>query len=109
MHPLLDAASLIIEPGERVCLLGRNGEGKSTLLKIVSGEVVPDGGVVRFEEGSVLSVLPQSLPSDDPRTAYDVVASAFPETGAVLAEFHRLSQLADEASMDAMMKAQERI
>ncbi len=109
MHPLLDGATLMIDPGERVCLLGRNGEGKSTLLKIVSGEVVPDGGVVRLEEGSVLSVLPQSLPSDDPRTAYDVVASAFPETGAVLAEFHRLSQMADEASMDAMMKAQERI
>ncbi|PSF09486.1 ribosomal protection-like ABC-F family protein [Marinobacter halophilus] len=109
MHPLLDGATLMIDPGERVCLLGRNGEGKSTLLKIVSGEVTPDGGVVRLEEGSVLSVLPQSLPSDDPRTAYDVVASAFPETGAVLAEFHRLSQQADEASMDAMMKAQERI
>lgn len=109
MHPLLDGATLMIDPGERVCLLGRNGEGKSTLLKIVSGEVVPDGGVVRLEEGSVLSVLPQSLPSNDPRTAYDVVASAFPETGAVLAEFHRLSQQADEASMDAMMKAQERI
>ncbi|MFO8140338.1 MAG: ATP-binding cassette domain-containing protein, partial [Marinobacter sp.] len=109
MHPLLDGATLMVDPGERVCLLGRNGEGKSTLLKIVSGEVIPDGGVVRLEEGSVLSVLPQSLPADDPRTAYDVVASAFPETGAVLAEFHRLSQRADEASMDAMMKAQERI
>ena len=109
MHPLLDEASLTIEPGERVCLLGRNGEGKSTLLKIVSGEVVPDGGVVRFDEGSVLSVLPQNLPSGDTRTAYDVVASAFPETGELLAEFHRLSQQADESSLDRMMKVQERL
>lgn len=109
MHPLLDEASLTIEPGERVCLLGRNGEGKSTLLKIVSGDVTPDGGIVRLEEGSVLAVLPQNLPSGDTRTAYDVVASAFPETGELLAEFHRLSQQADEASLDRMMKVQERL
>lgn len=109
MHPLLDEASLTIEPGERVCLLGRNGEGKSTLLKIVSGDVTPDGGIVRPEEGSVLAVLPQNLPSGDTRTAYDVVASAFPETGELLAEFHRLSRQADEASLDRMMKVQERL
>lgn len=109
MHPLLDDAGLMVEPGERVCLLGRNGEGKSTLLKIVSGDVTPDGGVVRLEEGSVLSVLPQNLPSDDTRTAYDVVASAFPETGDLLAEFHRLSQQADEAGLERLMKVQERL
>ncbi|MBY6032106.1 ATP-binding cassette domain-containing protein [Marinobacter daepoensis] len=109
MHPLLDDAGLMVEPGERVCLLGRNGEGKSTLLKIVSGEVTPDGGIVRLEEGSVLSVLPQSLPSDDTRTAYDVVASAFPETGDLLAEFHRLSLQADESGLERLMKVQERL
>jgi len=109
MHPLLNEASLVIDPGERVCLLGRNGEGKSTLLKIVSGEVTPDGGVVRLEEGSVLAVLPQTLPSDDTRTAYDVVSSAFPETGELLIKFHHLSQQADEASLDEMMKVQERL
>ena len=64
MHPLLDQASLVIDAGERVCLLGRNGEGKSTLLKIVSGEVTPDGGVVRLDDGAVLAVLPQNLPSE---------------------------------------------
>ncbi|MBU2873904.1 ATP-binding cassette domain-containing protein [Marinobacter salexigens] len=109
MHPLLDQASLTIEAGERVCLLGRNGEGKSTLLKIVSGEVIPDGGKVRLDDGAVLAVLPQNLPSDDTRTAYEVVAGAFPETGQLLAEFHTLAQQADEASLDRMMKVQERI
>ncbi|MBZ2170040.1 ATP-binding cassette domain-containing protein [Marinobacter sp. F4216] len=109
MHPLLDQASLTVEQGERVCLLGRNGEGKSTLLKVVGGEVVPDGGVVRLEDGAVLSVLPQNLPSDDTRSAYDVVAGAFPETGDLLAEFHGLSQKADEASLDRLMRVQERL
>ena len=109
MHPLLDQASLIIDAGERVCLLGRNGEGKSTLLKIVSGEVGPDGGKVRLEDGAVLALLPQNLPSDDSRTAYEVVAGAFPETGMLLTEFHALTQQVDEASLDRMMKVQERI
>lgn len=109
MHPLLDQASLVIDAGERVCLLGRNGEGKSTLLRIVSGDVVPDGGVVRLDDGAVLAVLPQNLPTNDRRTAYEVVAGAFPETGALLAEFHQLSQQADDASLDRLMKVQERL
>lgn len=109
MHPLLDDASLVIDAGERVCLLGRNGEGKSTLLKIVSGDVVPDGGVVRLEDGAVLAVLPQNLPVNDSRTAYEVVSGAFPETGELLAEFHQLSQQADEAGLDRLMKVQERL
>ncbi|MCL7944845.1 ATP-binding cassette domain-containing protein [Marinobacter sp. ATCH36] len=109
MQPLLDQASMTMEPGERVCLLGRNGEGKSTLLKIVTGEVVPDGGVVRLEDGAKLSVLPQNLPVNDTRTAYEAVSGAFPETGDLLAEFHKLTQNADEASLDRMMKVQERL
>ncbi len=109
MHPLLDHASLVIDAGERVCLLGRNGEGKSTLLKIVNGEVTPDGGTVRLDDGAVLAVLPQNLPTDDTRTAYDVVSGAFPETGELLAEFHRLSQQADDVSLEKMTKVQGRI
>ncbi|MFL1452946.1 ATP-binding cassette domain-containing protein [Marinobacter sp. GN3S48] len=109
MQPLLDHASLNIEAGERVCLLGRNGEGKSTLLRIVSGEITPESGVVRLDEGATLAVLPQNLPAEDNRTSYEVVASAFPETGELLARFHTLSQLADEASLDQMMKVQERL
>ncbi|OEY67388.1 ATP-binding cassette domain-containing protein [Marinobacter sp. X15-166B] len=109
VHPLLDKASLIIERGERVCLLGRNGEGKSTLLKVISGDVTPDGGQVQLEDGARLAVLPQNLPSDDTRTAYEVVAEAFPEAARLLAEFHELSQHTDEASLNKLMKVQERL
>ena len=109
MQPLLDQATMTVEQGERICLLGRNGEGKSTLLRIVSGEIQSDGGIVRLDDGAILSVLPQNLPMDDPRTAYEVVAGAFPETGKLLTEFHRLAQLADEHSLDQLMKVQERL
>ncbi len=45
---LLDGVDLAIEPGERVCLLGRNGEGKSSLIKLISGDLLPDkGGITR--------------------------------------------------------------
>jgi ATP-binding cassette subfamily F protein uup len=49
--PLLDDASLGIESGERIAVLGRNGEGKSSLLKVLSGDLVPDAGVVWREPG----------------------------------------------------------
>lgn len=109
MQPLLDTATMTMDAGERVCLLGRNGEGKSTLLRIISGEIQPDSGVARLDDGAVLSVLPQNLPVDDVRTAYEVVSGAFPETGELLAEFHHLTQSADEQSLDRMMKVQERL
>ena len=52
--PLLDDVSLAIDAGERIAVLGRNGEGKSTLLKVLSGEVLPDAGVVwRLASGLV--------------------------------------------------------
>ncbi|MDX1634299.1 MAG: ATP-binding cassette domain-containing protein, partial [Marinobacter sp.] len=57
----------------------------------------------------VLAVLPQNLPADETRTAYEVVASAFPETGDLLARFHTLSQVADEASLEELMVVQERL
>ena len=50
--PLLDDASLLIEAGERVCVIGRNGTGKSTLLQIIGGEVIPDAGTVWRQPGT---------------------------------------------------------
>jgi ATP-binding cassette subfamily F protein uup len=62
--PVLDAANLVIDPGERVCLLGRNGTGKTSLLRLIQGELEPDRGEIARQQGLVTSMLPQEVPRD---------------------------------------------
>lgn len=71
--PLLDAVDLQLERGERVCLLGRNGAGKSSLLKIIGGDLAPDSGEVVFQKGVTVGRLPQEVPQDVSGTVRQVV------------------------------------
>jgi ABC transport system ATP-binding/permease protein len=71
---LLDQVELQIEPAERVCLLGRNGEGKSTLLRLIRGEIEPDDGQVIRQQGLRISRLPQDVPREQTGTVVDQVA-----------------------------------
>src|SRR5688500_6875256 len=75
--PLLDDASLLIETGERVCVIGRNGTGKSTLLQIISGDVLPDGGSVWRQPALRIARLEQDVPLSTDRPVRDVVADGF--------------------------------
>ena len=72
--PLLDGVTLQIEPGERICLVGRNGQGKSTLLKIVSGELEPDDGEVISSRDVRVARLQQTVPQDIQGTVFEVVS-----------------------------------
>src|SRR5204862_3161759 len=76
--PLLDGVSCQIEPGQRIGLLGRNGAGKTTFLRILSGEVEPDGGEVAFAPGATVSLLPQDVPRQLAGTIWEVVAQGLP-------------------------------
>src|SRR5512145_717689 len=79
--PLLHHASLRIESRERVCVIGRNGTGKSTLLQIVGGDLAPQSGDVWHEPGLRIGRLAQDALISDDRRAVDVVAEALGDVG----------------------------
>ena len=107
-HVLLDGAELVLEKGERLALVGRNGTGKSTLLKLVAGEIVPDDGTIWRAPGLKIGVLEQDLPSASGETIFDVVAQGLPQAGELLAEYHRLVQ-SDNPDMQRMATLQSRL
>ena len=86
--PLLEDATLRLEPGERVCVIGRNGTGKSTLLEILAGTLPPDRGVVRREPGVRTALLVQDGPLSSDRPVFDVVAEGLGELSELVAAYH---------------------
>ena len=106
LKPLLDSVNFSVDAGERVCLVGRNGEGKSSLLKIVSGDVIPDSGVVRFQDGVSIGTLPQDIPDATNKTVFEVVAEGLDEVGGWIARYH---ELVEHAGSDSSLVELERV
>ncbi len=90
---ILSEAEFSIDGGERVCLIGRNGAGKSTTLKLITGELEPDRGEIVRAQSLVVSQLAQSLPEAMNLPVRDVVRSGLDEIEALLAEYQRRSKL----------------
>ena len=99
--PLLEEASLVIEPGERICLVGRNGTGKSTLLRVIDGRQALDGGTLWRDPAIRIATLEQEVPGSAPGTVFDQVAGGLAETGELLARYHHLlARLGEGASVE---------
>lgn len=105
-NPLLNGIDLQLDKGDRLCLLGRNGSGKSSLMRVLVGEQKADDGEIWLQPGAVIARLEQDLPPTDQKTVYDYIAEDHSEVGYSLAQFEVLSHAAD-VDMDALEKHQK--
>jgi len=110
--PLLLHVDLQIDAGERVCLVGRNGTGKTTLFRVFTGMAIPDEGDVRRLDTLRIAHLEQEVPPDTDQTIFEVVAGGIGELGTLLTEYHNLTQrdgLAQRESLRELAELQARI
>jgi ATP-binding cassette subfamily F protein uup len=90
---LLENVSLDIQKGQRISFLGRNGAGKSTFMKIIAGETMPDSGEIITSPGVTIAYLPQNVFVGIKGSVFEVVAQGAGESGIKLAELHKLVAL----------------
>ena len=105
---ILVDAGLAIERGERVCLLGRNGAGKSTIMKLLDGTMRPDAGDVVRQTGVTVARLEQEIPTDVEGSIFDVVAAGLGDSGRLLARYHAAS-LRVQHGGDAALRELDRL
>lgn len=101
-HTVLDGATLAIQQGDRIGLVGRNGCGKSTFLKILAGEAVGDTGEVTYKRGLVIGYLPQNFELDDTTSVYENILTGAQHVLNLIEEYentpadsHRSAELLD--------------
>ena len=113
---ILDGVSISVEPGERVGVVGRNGTGKSSLLKVLAGITTPDAGMVSLQRGCRAGYLKQDPDLDPDETLRESAEGAFDELHRLHAELHKVfdamaeaTQRGDDAEVARLMKEQERL
>ena len=113
-HKLLNGSNLSIENKQRLCLVGRNGAGKSSLLKLLNREIKPDEGKIVYQDGISLAKLDQDVPGDLKESVYDFVVRGVGEMAELLVKYHhalRESEISghDENSMEKLFKIQHEL
>jgi len=103
---LLDHASFVVEEKHKICLIGRNGTGKSTLLKLISGEVMPDDGLINRSRHHRVAFLPQALPDKNDLSIREFVESGLADVKHAVDEYQRLIV---EDCMSSKLEALEEI
>jgi len=98
---LFDHVELQVEPGERLCLLGRNGEGKSTLLRLICGDIEPDLGEVIRQQRLRIALVPQDVPRERAGTVADCVAEGLDDAvHRATATDHRVHTVVSRMGLD---------
>lgn len=110
---LLDSTKLILNKNECVALVGRNGAGKSSVLKVLSGEYELDDGRYWKTDNLKIAYLEQDLIKDKDKTVFEVVSSGLPEVGKVLSEYHQavlaVSTSQNQSDLDKLAKLQAKL
>ncbi|MDG6777257.1 ATP-binding cassette domain-containing protein [Thiomicrorhabdus sp. zzn3] len=111
--PLLDGVNLQIEANERLCIVGRNGEGKSTLLKVIEGEIQADSGTRIVQDGVRIAKLQQEVPHDTHGSVFHIIADGLGELGPLIERFEQLSAQMEtdysEALLNELTQVQQQI
>ncbi|MFA5060040.1 MAG: ATP-binding cassette domain-containing protein [Candidatus Omnitrophota bacterium] len=106
---IFENLSFQLEVGERVALLGRNGTGKTTLMKVIAGQVSIDIGQVVRQQGIEITHLPQEIPSDIKGTVFDIVASGLGKRGELLKDYYHVSHRLHAEHTPELMKQLDRL
>lgn len=106
---LFNKVNLQVEEGERLCIVGRNGEGKSTLLKIMEGSIEADDGTRVLPDGIKIAKLQQEVPHDLKGTVFHTISMGLGNMGHLLESFHDISHELAENYSDKLMEEMSRI
>jgi ATP-binding cassette subfamily F protein uup len=102
--PLLARVDFQVESGERVCLVGRNGTGKTTLFRVMTGAAIPDDGEIWRAETLRVAHLEQEVPPDTDQTIFQVVAGGLGELGSLLTQYHQITHEPGGAGPDSLRR-----
>ena len=108
--PLLDHTALVVEPGERLALIGRNGTGKSSLLKILAGDAALDDGIVWRQPGTKIAYVAQEPQFAAGARVFDAIAQGLGELSQLLIDYHDVAEAVahgDESKLDRMAELQD--
>lgn len=110
---LLNHVQFQLDAGERVALIGRNGSGKSSLLRVLAGQSTLDDGHLRADSASVIAYVPQEADFALEGDIFDAISGALGEAARLLQDYHAtmlaLAQHADEAAMERLAHLQQQI
>ena len=108
---LLDGVDLTIRQGERVTLIGRNGEGKSTLLKVIAGLIQADSGERQVVQNAVIAYMPQDVPGDLHGTVFEIVSQGLEGLADVILAYHKATLMVmedpGEKNLDYLARTQQ--
>ncbi|MDP6625166.1 MAG: ATP-binding cassette domain-containing protein, partial [Nitrospinota bacterium] len=106
---IFDGINLSVEEGEKVSLTGRNGTGKSTLLKLISGSVSPDSGFVSIQKGIRVAFLSQEVPPDLAGSVFDEIAGGLQDHFDLVMQYHEISNKLSEEDSPALLEKLNRL